>query len=545
MGDLRGTWRELVAPLADAGFRVAVLDLRGHGDADTTFTEHGDIATASRHRSRSSTSSAARRSCSATRWPGPPPSSPPPSDRMRWPASRSSVPFLRNGGGHGAQAALRILFRVLFARPWGAAMWAMYYRSTLSKGAHAPWLGEHVGCHPRLAARARAAALATAISRCRSTTTWSPRASPRCGRPRLILVGAGDPDYKDPAAELAWMGEQLGAETVLVPDAAHYAQHQRPDVVVPKVVAFASVCVPVPDGGRRVPRAGLSRDAVVDLAVDLVDAEGLGSLTLAAVAGRAGVAVPSLYKHVGSLAELRAAVALVAVRELTRLSAAATVGRSGDDALRALGHAIRGFAHQHPGLYAAGQIAPDPDADGGLELAQSAADAVALMGAVLRGLRAARRPDRRRGAHGPVGAARVRDARGERRVRDAGQRRPQLRGTARHGRRRDPRAGSRLNRCRACASLDIARQRGWRGVASEGMERSSTMSDKETATEQRWVAFGPAGAVGSIHRTDEGFAVRLMDAADYRGVYPTLDVAKSALHASMLPGSEWPEFREH
>jgi AcrR family transcriptional regulator len=134
-----------------------------------------------------------------------------------------------------------------------------------------------------------------------------------------------------------------------------------------------------------VPRAGLSRDAVVDLAVDLVDAEGLGSLTLAAVAGRAGVAVPSLYKHVGSLAELRSAVALVAVRELTRVSASATVGRSGEEALRALGHAIRGFAHQHPGLYASGQIAPDPEAEGGLELAQSAADAVALMAAVLRG----------------------------------------------------------------------------------------------------------------------------------------------------------------
>ena len=46
MGDLRGTWRELVGPLVEAGFRVAVTDLRGHGDADTTFTEHGDIATA-------------------------------------------------------------------------------------------------------------------------------------------------------------------------------------------------------------------------------------------------------------------------------------------------------------------------------------------------------------------------------------------------------------------------------------------------------------------------------------------------------------------
>lgn len=70
------------------------------------------------------------------------------------------------------------------------------------------------------------------------------------------------------------------------------------------------------------------------------------------------------------------------------------------------------------------------------------------------------------------------------------------------------------------------------------------MSDR-TTVEQRWVAFGPAGAVGAIHRTSEGFQVKLMDDPDYRGSYPTLDVAKSALHAALLPGSEWPEFREH
>jgi hypothetical protein len=71
------------------------------------------------------------------------------------------------------------------------------------------------------------------------------------------------------------------------------------------------------------------------------------------------------------------------------------------------------------------------------------------------------------------------------------------------------------------------------------------MSDRVTATEQRWVAFGSAGAVGSIHRTDDGYEVRLMSDDAPRGTYPTLDVAKSALHASMLPGSDWPEYREH
>jgi len=60
-----------------------------------------------------------------------------------------------------------------------------------------------------------------------------------------------------------------------------------------------------------------------------------------------------------------------------------------------------------------------------------------------------------------------------------------------------------------------------------------------------WVAFGPAGAVGSIHGSDEGFSVRLLADADWTATYPSLDVAKSALHSRLLPGSPWPEFTEH
>ncbi|TPW70096.1 methyltransferase [Schumannella sp. 10F1B-5-1] len=66
-----------------------------------------------------------------------------------------------------------------------------------------------------------------------------------------------------------------------------------------------------------------------------------------------------------------------------------------------------------------------------------------------------------------------------------------------------------------------------------------------TMTRQTWVAFGPAGAVGSIHRTDDGFLVKMVSDGRFRGVYPTLNVAKGALHAAMKPGSDWPEFREH
>jgi pimeloyl-ACP methyl ester carboxylesterase len=44
MGDLRSTYRFLVPALVEAGYRVATMDLRGHGDSDATFAEYDDVA---------------------------------------------------------------------------------------------------------------------------------------------------------------------------------------------------------------------------------------------------------------------------------------------------------------------------------------------------------------------------------------------------------------------------------------------------------------------------------------------------------------------
>lgn len=136
------------------------------------------------------------------------------------------------------------------------------------------------------------------------------------------------------------------------------------------------------------PRAGLSREAVTRIALDLVDAggsTGFADLTLAKVAAEAGVATPSLYKHVDSLAALRREVAIVAARDLRADLVDRTLGRSGPDALRALVHGMRAYAHAHPGRYVAVQVAPDPDDPADAELAATAAEVVGLMIAVLRG----------------------------------------------------------------------------------------------------------------------------------------------------------------
>lgn len=135
-------------------------------------------------------------------------------------------------------------------------------------------------------------------------------------------------------------------------------------------------------------RAGLSAEAVTRIALDLVDAggpTGFADLTLAKVAAEAGVATPSLYKHVGSLAALRREVAVLAVRDLTEAVVRASLGRSGPEAVRALAGAMRDFAHAHPGRYAAVQVAADPADPADAELAAAGAEVVGVMAAVLRG----------------------------------------------------------------------------------------------------------------------------------------------------------------
>ncbi|WP_109508839.1 TetR/AcrR family transcriptional regulator [Nocardioides speluncae] len=128
------------------------------------------------------------------------------------------------------------------------------------------------------------------------------------------------------------------------------------------------------------PRAGLSPDGVVDAAINLVDTDGAAALTLSAVAGSAGVATPSLYKHVRSLAELRQLVTLRVLDELADRVSEAAMGRSGDDAVRAVMRAYRSYVVDHPGRYAAMEQTPATEPP-------LAAAADRLLGAVLAVLR--------------------------------------------------------------------------------------------------------------------------------------------------------------
>jgi len=131
----------------------------------------------------------------------------------------------------------------------------------------------------------------------------------------------------------------------------------------------------------RKPGPGLNAEQVLHEAAALVDDEGWEQLSLARLAERLTIRTPSLYNHITSLDGLRRDLRVLGARELTARLARAAQGKSGAEAIYAIGAAYRAYAHEHPGLYAAALRAADPDDS---EFQAIAREAVELLMALLR-----------------------------------------------------------------------------------------------------------------------------------------------------------------
>ncbi len=118
---------------------------------------------------------------------------------------------------------------------WAAASWKAYMPK-LYAGRRPVDFDDH---RDRVVASLRRPGYAKSFSR---TTRTNHDPAEAClamvSAPTLIVMGEQDPDFPDPAAEASWLAEALHGEVVMVADAGHYPQSQRPDVVTPAVVAF-------------------------------------------------------------------------------------------------------------------------------------------------------------------------------------------------------------------------------------------------------------------------------------------------------------------
>jgi pimeloyl-ACP methyl ester carboxylesterase len=231
MGDLRAAYRFLAPALRDAGYRVASTDLRGHGDSDNAFASYGDVETAGDVLALieqlggpaiivGNSMGAGAAAIAAAQQPE---------------LVRGLVllgPFVRNGKISTIQ---RLMLRAAMAPPWAAMSWKAYlpklyagqrpddfddYRAQVVASLHRP-------------GHAKAFSLTT-------RTNHDP-AEARLGEitvPTLVVMGEQDPDFPDPRAEADWIAHVLHGEVVMVPEAGHYPQSQRPDLTNEAVLRF-------------------------------------------------------------------------------------------------------------------------------------------------------------------------------------------------------------------------------------------------------------------------------------------------------------------
>jgi AcrR family transcriptional regulator len=98
-------------------------------------------------------------------------------------------------------------------------------------------------------------------------------------------------------------------------------------------------------------RVRLDKDAVVQAAVKLVNAEGMESLTLSRLAEVLGIRTPSLYNHVDGLPGLLRDLAVLNAKLLADRLGEAAIGKSGSDLFIEVAQAFRSYVKENPGLY--------------------------------------------------------------------------------------------------------------------------------------------------------------------------------------------------
>ncbi len=231
MGDLRRTYRHQVPALVDAGFRVATMDLRGHGDSDASFTAFDDEASASDVLALvdhlggpailigNSMGAAAVVLAAAQR-----------------PATVRGLvligPFVRDVP---IGAAKRVLLRTALGGPWAVAVWSAYLRMAYP-GRRGADFAEHRKLTMRSMRRPGRRKAFTATTRTSHAVVEA--VLDQVQAPTLVLMGSRDPDFPDPAAEARLVADRLHGRAVMIQEAGHYPHAEFPERTTPVLLEF-------------------------------------------------------------------------------------------------------------------------------------------------------------------------------------------------------------------------------------------------------------------------------------------------------------------
>lgn len=231
LGDVRGEYRFLVPELVKAGYRVATMDVRGHGETSTEWDDFSvagigeDILALIRKLGGESAVVLGTSMAGGS---------------AIWAAVEAPElirgmilidPFV-DGDSNGP---LVFLLSLMFARPWGAAMWKMYYSSLYPTRKPADFADYVSALQANIKQRGR---LEAVMEMLRASKRASGERMSKVTQPALVLMGSKDPDFKNPEAEAKRVAHAVRGNFKMIENAGHYPHAEMPEVTAPLMVNF-------------------------------------------------------------------------------------------------------------------------------------------------------------------------------------------------------------------------------------------------------------------------------------------------------------------
>lgn len=231
LGDLRGEYRFLVPLLVKAGYRVATMDVRGHGETSKEWNDYSvagvgkDILALIRELNAGPAVVVG--------------------DSMGggaaiWAAAEAPDlirglilvdPFVDGDGNRFLQQ----LFSILFARPWGPSMWLKYYASLYPTRKPADFAEYSAALYANLKEHGRLEATRQMLF---ASKQASGERISKVNQPTLVLMGSKDPDFKHPESEAKRVAEALRGKYKMIENAGHYPHAEMPEVAGPLMLTF-------------------------------------------------------------------------------------------------------------------------------------------------------------------------------------------------------------------------------------------------------------------------------------------------------------------
>jgi pimeloyl-ACP methyl ester carboxylesterase len=231
LGDVRGEYRFIVPLFVEAGYRVAVMDVRGHGETSTQWDDFSVAGVGEDILALIRELDAGPAFIVGTSMGG---------GAALWAAVEAPElvrgmimidPFV-DGDGNKLLVAL---VSIMFARPWGPSLWMKYYSSLYPTRKPADFAEYSAALHTNMQQRGRMEAV---VEMLRASKRASGERMPKVTQPALVLMGSKDPDFKNPEAEAKRVAEAVRGTYKMIENAGHYPHAEMPEIVAPLMLDF-------------------------------------------------------------------------------------------------------------------------------------------------------------------------------------------------------------------------------------------------------------------------------------------------------------------